>query len=323
MFVVRPCRCFTKRRPPEADSRQKRRVAKPVKTFLDCIPCLIRQSLAAVRLATPDERVHEQVLREALRAASQLDLSWPPPAMAQLVHRRIQEICRNGDPYRASKDRFNQLALDLLPAFRQHLREAPDPWNVAVRLAAAGNVMDLGVKSGLDEGEIRIALEHCLTEPFEGSTAEFAEAVAAAERILYLTDNAGEIVFDRLLIEQMPREKVTVAVRGSPVINDATRLDAETAGLTELVPVIDNGSDAPGTILADCSEPFQRHFTEADLVVAKGQGNYETLWESSKRIYFLLRVKCPVIARDIGCPVGRMVLRRSDSGPAADLEGMG
>jgi uncharacterized protein with ATP-grasp and redox domains len=162
---------------------------------------------------------------------------------------------------------FNQLALGLLPAFRQHLREAPDPWDVAVRLAAAGNVMDLGVKSGLDESEIRIALEHCLTEPFDGSPAEFAEAVAAAKRILYLTDNAGEIVFDRLLIEQMPREKVTVAVRGSPVINDATRLDAETAGLTELVPVIDNGSDAPGTTLADCSEPFQRHFAEADLKV--------------------------------------------------------
>ena len=140
------------------------------------------------------------------------------------------------------------------------------PWDVAVRLAAAGNVMDLG-RSRPDESEIRIALEHCLTEPFDGSPAEFAEAVAAAKRILYLTDNAGEIVFDRLLIEQMPREKVTVAVRGSPVINDATRLDAETAGLTELVPVIDNGSDAPGTTLADCSEPFQRHFAEADLKV--------------------------------------------------------
>ena len=293
-----------------------------MKTFFDCIPCLIRQALASVRLVTADERVHEQVLREVLQAASRMDLRQPPAAMSQVVHRRIRGLCQNGDPYRLSKARFNRLALDLLPAFRHRLEEAPDPWDAAVRLAIAGNVMDLAVKGGLSEAQIRDSIDQSLNESLDGSTSEFAAAVADARDILYLTDNAGEIVFDRLLIEQMPREKVTVAVRGSPVINDATLEDAETAGLTRLVQVIDNGSDAPGTLLRDCSESFRRHFADADLIVAKGQGNYETLRESSKRIYFLLRVKCPVIARDIGCPVGRMVLQPSCAQVVEGAEGM-
>ena len=287
-------------------------------TFLDCIPCLIRQSLAAVRLVTPDERIHERMLREVLQAASRMDLCQPPAAMSQVVHRRIRELCQNGDPYRLSKARFNRLALELLPTFRRRVEEAADPWNAAVRLAIAGNVMDLAVKGGLTEAQIRDSIDQSLHESLDGNTAEFAASVREAQRILYLADNAGEIVFDRLLIERMPREKVTVAVRGTPVINDATREDAEQAGLTELVRVIDNGSDAPGTLLRDCSEAFQRHFADADLIVAKGQGNYETLRGVSSQIYFLLRVKCPVIARDTGSPVGRMVLRPSP-GQAAEV----
>lgn len=280
-----------------------------MKTFFDCIPCLIRQSLASVRLVTDDEQIHEQILREVLQATSRMDLNQPPAAMAQVVNRRIRELCRNGDPYRASKELFNQLALDLLPNFQSRMKDADDRWETAVRLAIAGNVMDLAVKSSLSESEVQVSITQSLHEPLDGSIAEFAAAVAKAQSILYLTDNAGEIVFDRLLIEQLPRERVTVAVRGMPVINDATLEDAETAGLTALVRVIDNGSDAPGTILDDCSEPFRREFAEADLIIAKGQGNFETLNGTPRPIYFLLRVKCPVIARDIGSPVGRMVLR--------------
>ena len=282
-----------------------------MKTFFDCIPCLIRQSLDSARLVTSDETIQEQVLRETLRATSQMDLSQPPAAMAQMVHRRIRELCRNEDPYRTSKDRFNRLALDLLPEFRRQVQKASDPWNVAVRLAIAGNMMDLGVKIGLSEPEIHDSIEQSLHEPLDGNTSAFAEAVQASKKILYLTDNAGEIVFDRLLLEQMPREKTTVAVRGAPVINDATLEDAKAANLTDLVSVIDNGSDAPGTLLHDCNDTFRQTFENADLIIAKGQGNYETLRESPKQVYFLLRVKCPVIARDIGCPVGRMVLQTS------------
>jgi uncharacterized protein with ATP-grasp and redox domains len=143
--------------------------------------------------------------------------------------------------------------------------------------------------------------------------AEFAQAVEEAEDILYLTDNAGEVVFDRLLLEQLPRKKVTVAVRGKPVINDATMEDAEYVGLAEVARIIDNGSDAPGTILSDCSDTFRRRFERADLIISKGQGNYETLADCPRPIYFLLQVKCPIIARDLNCQVGTAILRRTSS----------
>ena len=283
-----------------------------MKTYLDCIPCIVRQSLASVRRVTDDVRIHEQILREVLQATSRIDMDQPPAAMAQTVHRRIRQLCGNEDPYRESKEQFNRLALEILPGFQRRVEDAADPWEAAVRLAIAGNIMDLGVKSGLNEAQVRVSIGQSLDEPLDGSPTHLASAIAEAKSILYLPDNAGEIVFDRLLVERMPREKLTVAVRGRPVINDATLDDAETAGLTRLVRVIDNGSDAPGTILADCSPTFQQAFADADLIVSKGQGNYETLRECPKPIYFLLRVKCPVIARDIGCPVGRMVLQAPD-----------
>jgi damage-control phosphatase, subfamily I len=280
-------------------------------TFLECVPCLIRQSLESARLVTSDERIHEQVLREVSSAASRMNLKNPPPVMGQWIHRRIREMCAASDPYRGIKDRFNRLALELYAGAHEAVERVGDRWGAAVRLAIAGNVIDLGTKSGLTEAQVRAAITSCLTEPLEGDLQKFAAAVDGARRILYLTDNAGEIVFDRLLLEQMPLERVTVAVRGAPVINDATIADAEAAGLPQMVRVIDNGSDAPGTVLDLCSDSFRRCFDDSDLIIAKGQGNYETLRECPRQIYFLLQVKCPVIARDTDSPIGRMVLRPS------------
>jgi uncharacterized protein with ATP-grasp and redox domains len=122
--------------------------------------------------------------------------------------------------------------------------------------------------------------------------------------------DAGEIVFDRLLIEALPTEKITVAVRGGPVLNDATLVDADTAGIPESAPVIANGSDAPGTLVGECSEEFRYWFDRADLIIAKGQGNYETLSDTTKAVFFLLAVKCPLIAAEIGAPVGALVAKR-------------
>ncbi|MBN1361800.1 MAG: DUF89 family protein, partial [Sedimentisphaerales bacterium] len=151
-----------------------------------------------------------------------------------------------------------------------------------------------------------------LTDPLDtDALLDLKGAVAAAETILYLGDNAGEIVFDRLLIEQMPLEKVTFVVRGSPILNDALLADAQAVGLTDLIDVIDNGADAPGTILEGCSKAFRRRFEKADLVISKGQGNYETLSDVDKDIFFLLRPKCAVLARHLNCELGRLILFRA------------
>jgi len=280
-----------------------------MKTYFDCIPCFVRQTLDAVRFATDDQAVHERVLREVLSAASQMDMQVSPPVMGQQIHRLIRQLTGQDDPYRQVKDEFNKLALQWYGKFKARIDKSDEPLETAVRLAIAGNIIDFGVGNHLDQSSVRNAIEHALTNELLGSFRAFRERVASAENILYLADNAGEIVFDRLLIEQLPTRKITLVVKGQPVINDATITDAQAAGLTELVEVIDNGSDAPGTILEECSRQFQQRFKAADLVIAKGQGNYETLSDVDKEIFFVLKIKCPVIARHLGCEVGSLILQ--------------
>jgi uncharacterized protein with ATP-grasp and redox domains len=289
-------------------------IATSMKTSLDCIPCLIRQALNSVRSVTDDAQSHEAIVRTAMESIATMDFGQPPAAMAQIIHRRIREATRDADPYAREKRRLNDMALELYPGFSSRIEKAADPLELAVRLAIAGNIMDLAVKSHLDDREMLASIDDSLQSSFDCPVADFSRAVEKSQDILYLADNAGEIVFDRLLLEQLPREKLTVAVRGRPIINDATREDAQYVGLAEVARIIDNGSDAPGTVLTDCSHEFRRHFERADMVISKGQGNYETLASCGRPIWFLLRVKCPIIARDLQCPVGTAVLRHSPCG---------
>ena len=281
-----------------------------MRTFYDCIPCFVRQALDAARLATSDEAIQERVLREALRVGAEMDMRQSPPAMAQHIHRAIREWTGQDDPYREIKDRHNRMALKLYPVLQGWIADSDRPIETAVRLAIAGNVIDLGVKTQLKESEVRDSIFNAMSASLEGDVDEFALAVRSAKKILYLADNAGEIVFDRLLIQQLQPARVTVAVRGFPIINDATLHDAKMAGIDAVAELIENGSDAPGTILEDCSEAFRDRFEKANIVIAKGQGNYETLSEVDKNIFFLLKVKCPVIAQHSGCQQGTMLLTR-------------
>ncbi|GAI33305.1 unnamed protein product, partial [marine sediment metagenome] len=244
-----------------------------MRTYFDCIPCFVRQVLDSVRMTTDDEQIQEKVLREALYLGSKMDLSQSPPAMAQKIHRFIREITGVKDPYLEVKNRFNKLGLRMYPELKQQVETSADPLETAVRLAIAGNIIDFGVNSVVEQSQVEKTIAESLTEPLDmEAMEEFRDATSQAEDILYLGDNAGEIVFDRLLIEQLPYEKITFAVKGGPILNDATIEDAQIVGLTDIVNVIDNGSDAPGTILESCSEAFRRRFDKSDLIIAKGQG---------------------------------------------------
>jgi uncharacterized protein with ATP-grasp and redox domains len=273
-------------------------------TSLDCIPCFVRQALEAARFVTDDSVIHEKIMRDILRETAEMDFSQCPPAVGQKLHRTLRNLTRDDDPYQEIKNYFNRIALDMLPDLSVTIRDSADPLFMALRVAIAGNVIDLGVKGGIVGNDVRNAIANTLNEPFHGEIEDFRSAVHNAQSILYLADNAGEIVFDRLLIERLPLNRVTLAVRGAPVLNDATRVDAELAGLCDFVEVIDNGSDAPGTILTDCSREFRRRFNEADLIIAKGQGNFETLSDVDANLFFLFKAKCHVIANHVGLPVG-------------------
>ncbi|MDL1964881.1 MAG: ARMT1-like domain-containing protein [Deltaproteobacteria bacterium] len=285
-----------------------------MKTYFECIPCFLRQTLEAARLTTDNETIHEQVLRKVLRAVSEINLQESPPLMAQRIHRLIRQMTGNNDPYRDIKDRFNYFALELYPELKERIKRSHEPLHTAIRLAIAGNIIDSGVNCHINETQVHNAIEHALTAPLAGDIEKFRKAVSEAKDILYLVDNTGEIVFDRLLIEQMPLKKITLVVKGSPILNDACLVDAQVTGIADLVEVIDNGSDAPGTILTECSEGFKQRFENADLIIAKGQGNYETLSDVKKDIFFVLKAKCSVIAKHIGCEVGSLVFLRSASG---------
>jgi len=288
-------------------------------TCLDCIPCVLRQSLEAARNATGDARVHEEFLRDVLRMTAEMDLSRPPPFVGQAVHRRLRELTGVKDPYQAAKSHFNHLAMEALPELAAIVRRAPDPLLAAARLSIAANAIDMGVAAALTEAEVRAALHGSPDAPFHGDGRDFSKAVAEATDILYLADNAGEVAVDRLLIEELGPERVTLAVRGAPVLNDATLADAHEVGMPDLVEVIDNGSDAPGTILTDCSPSFRERFKRADLVIAKGQGNFETLSGVEGNLVFLFKVKCPLISRHVGLPLGTHALIHQDGRRASSV----
>lgn len=279
-----------------------------MKTALDCVPCLVRQGLEAARHVTADVALQDRAVREVLLLLSTFDLQRSPPFVAQQVHRLLRALTGEPDPYLVAKRRSNRVVSDLLPVLRDQVRRAPEPLEVAVRCAIAANAIDLGAVGSLTDDAIAGALLGALEQPLVGDFAGFRQRVAAAGRVLYLADNAGEIAVDRLLIEVLGPERVTVAVRGGPVLNDATLEDAEAVGLRDLVEVIDNGSDAPGTLLDDTSPAFRRRFAAAELVIAKGQGNYESLSDVPGNLAFLLKVKCALVSRLVALPLGAHAL---------------
>ncbi len=282
-----------------------------MRTYLDCIPCFIRQAYEAVSFTSNDPETREKVLREVLLRVGSMNLNQPPPIMGRFIHQLIQKLSGNNDPYRIVKEKYNRLALQMYPDLKMKVEQSDNPLETAIRLAIAGNIIDFGALPNFDGREIPLTIDEALTAPLNQEMLEdFIDSVNKSSLILYIGDNAGEIVFDRLLVEQLPCEKIVFAVRGQPIINDATMSDARAVGLTEIVEVIDNGSDAPGTIVSDCSEQFRDYFNRADLIIAKGQGNYETLSDSDKGIFFLLKAKCPVIARHLGCERGAIVFYR-------------
>ena len=280
-----------------------------MKSSVECIPCFVRQTLEAAKFVSKYSSVHEGVLREMLRCLAGIDFDQPPPVVGQCIHRKLRALIGNSDPYRGAKILHNQLALALLPELKELVRKSKDPLYTSVLLAIAGNVLDLGAHFNFTGHDMRSNIAEALSKPFHADIEALRQEIQRASSILYIADNAGEIVFDRLLIEEMQGKAVTVAVRGYPIINDALAEDAQVAGIHEIARVIGNGSDAPGIVLSDCNVEFQMYFNNADVIIAKGQGNYETLSEEDKgNIFFLFKIKCDPVAFQTGFKKGTNVL---------------
>ncbi len=286
-------------------------------TSLDCMLCILRQSLEAARFATPDVELQTKILERTMRATLDSGLDSDPPLLGTIVHRIVRDVARDADPYYKEKRRFNKMALGQLPKVRRWIEDAEDKFETIVRLAIAGNSIDFALGM-IDEKLIDESIRKAIDQPFVGSIDDFRAAVDASRTILYLTDNAGEIVYDRLLLELLVSEEfkkdATVAVRGEPILNDALLEDAAEAGIDEIVPVIGNGGDGLGVLFDLTSPEFNELFANADLVIAKGLANYETLGVGPtkiepKKIAFLFKAKCPFIAGRVGARLGDLVVK--------------
>ena len=274
----------------------------------DCIPCMLNGILSLLKKGLIDEKYHEQVLREALKYYSEVDYSHPPLLTTRNLHRLIRKISNNPDPYKQLKDKCNAEALKYYEKYRKDFFESKDPFDKAMRLAIAGNIIDFGPGHQFD---VEKTIEKVLNNDFAiDDSAELRANIKKAKSILYLGDNTGEIVFDKLFLEVINRPDITFAVRQSPVLNDATMEDVQNLGIDKMVKVMTNGDDAPGTLMDYVSDEFRRKFEEADLIISKGQGNFEGLCEiKDKNIFFLLMIKCDIIGKDLGVRKGDYVVK--------------
>jgi uncharacterized protein with ATP-grasp and redox domains len=275
-------------------------------TYLDCFPCFFDQALRAGRIATDDEQKIKRLLDEVGMMIKDIQPDSTPPEIGRRIYQRVKEITGKNDPYREIKKENTAKALTLYPSLKRKVEAASDRLLAAIRLAIAGNVMDFGASQDFD-------IEAEINEVFKRSFAiadydAFRDHLEKTQQILFIADNAGECVFDRLLIEEM-KKPVTYVVRGAPVVNDATYEDALQAGIHKVALIMSSGTDAPGTILATCSREFRQIYNRSTFVISKGQGNYEALSAEKQPIFFLLKAKCRVIAKDIGINQGDMILK--------------
>lgn len=276
-----------------------------MKAKLDCIPCIVRQGVNAARLSTDDEAVLYEAIHRALETMDQTDLTDTPMAIGSKVHGVIKDVTGEYDPYRELKRQSNEEALQMYPYLREVVEGSPEPLRTATKISIAGNIMDFGALDSFDvQGTVQSVLESDFAiDDFDA----LKEGLDAAENVLFIADNAGEIVFDRVLMEHLDVHETVCAVKSEPFINDATVEDAHDAGTDEVATLIEV---PPGV---DTDPALDRAWEAADVIIAKGQGNYEVFSEATGPLFFLLMAKCDVIAADIAVHEGEMVLQSRET----------
>jgi len=290
-----------------------------MRVHLDCIACTLRQALEAARLATADIDVQERIIRRSLETLADYDLYRTPAELGSAVHELVKECSGNPDPYRNVKKATIEMAHAIYSGLKRFVEEQDDRLLVALEVSAVGNLLDAGVYGDLRTVDLEETLKEELSRGFAVCDIDFLRAdLLGATKVLIIGDNAGETVLDRILISEIKRacgkeDKVNVfyGVRSAPMINDATAEDAVASGLDHDATIVDTGCCTPGLVLRNATPDFLKLYEEADVVISKGQGNYETLSDSAGRtIHFVLKAKCRAVAEDTEVNIGEYVLLR-------------
>jgi damage-control phosphatase, subfamily I len=231
------------------------------------------------------------------------------PELSRELHVLLKQYSNNPDPYKKEKKQSNDLVIGMYPELKDIIFQSGNYFDTALRLAIAGNIIDFGISNTFD---LQSTINKVLNSEFAiDDSLQLKQSLSAAKTVLYLSDNCGEMVFDKLFIETIMHPNLIYAVRGEPVINDVTLEDAKYVEMELVADVISNGYDAPSTLLDHCSSEFLEVFNLADVIISKGQGNLEgLLGNTTKDIYFLLMVKCEVIADVLGVKKGDFVVKK-------------
>lgn len=279
----------------------------------ECVDCILHQVEKTLAAIDVDETTKNTIRQEAQKMAPHFSFSHTPPFVAKDVYRMISRLSGIADPLEKVKQESIQGASEHLPFIHAMIEKSDDKIFAALKASVAGNVIDFGAKEQFD-------LDEEIAKVFETDFAlndygELLEDIKQYDEIMILADNSGENVYDKVLMEtvlsQFPQKKFTYAVRGTPIINDITTIEAKQVGIAEVAEIVDSGVDTPGLDTLRASESFIKRYEDTPLVIAKGMGNYECLEAvSDKNIYFLFKVKCSVVSASIGCEVGSIVLKK-------------
>jgi damage-control phosphatase, subfamily I len=291
-----------------------------MKTYLECVPCFFKQGIESAKILGADKKIQKQIVDEIAAVIPSFPLTSSPPEMGKIIHDIIKKNLKTDDPYQGLKQTSNRVALSIYQKLKQKVDHSDDRLLTALELSIAGNIIDYGANHSVNpEKEVFKILdkERCLFKKKHFQYDVFKEKLCRSRLILFIGDNAGEIVFDKILVEEIknlyPDRHIVYAVREKPIINDVTIQDALFVGMDKAADIVSSGSVVPGTLLSQCRQEFLDLFNSANMVISKGQGNFETLSgaNNSVPVFFLLTVKCPVVGAKLDAQIGDIILQNT------------
>lgn len=278
--------------------------------FLDCLPCMLRQALEASRIVTDNTELQEKIIAEAINVIANYKKYGYSPEMARAVHQVVKKLSGIYDPFKKIKERDIKTAKKVYPSLRDFLQQKRNDLYWALKIAATGNIIDSAINNNVNIEEENGYIEKELKKEFSICDIEiFQNKLKTSKRLLIIGDNAGETVFDRILAERLSDLDIIYSVRSEPIINDATIEDAFASGLNDYAKIISSGCSAPGIILKECSDEFLKAFADSDIIISKGQGNFESLSGIDKEVFFLLKAKCPMISQRLHVNLNEYVFK--------------
>jgi len=282
-----------------------------------CVTCVINNLLHVAERVLPDPQDQMTLLREVMeRSVPELTTCSSAPVLTGIGYSVLREMSGVEDPFLEVKKKFNRLMLDIEDRYQEMVEQRDDPVHAALVAAGSANLIDFGAFREVSMERVLDILSHHLdnTDLSDDTYSAFLRLIKREKQLLILCDNCGEIVLDKILIRELkkiiPDIQVTCAVRGRPILNDATLEDAGEVGLPALCNVISSGSEIPGTIHQDCSSDFQKIFRESPVILAKGVGNFECADFGDERIFFLFIVKCSTLSGNLEVPLNTLIFQQ-------------